>query len=98
MHDNVQVVAHDRPGVYATGENVAQLQNAGFNPGFSVLEAFAYVFVQAAQPRPANTAVYAVKSPRLSWGENGRLGGTAARPVERRAAMPPAGPTSWLRG
>ncbi len=67
VHDNVQVVAHNRSGVHPTGENVAKLQNAGFNPRLSMLETFAEVFVQAAQPRPANTAIYAVKSPRLSW-------------------------------
>ena len=49
------------------GENVSQFKNAGFNPGFSVLKAFAEVFVQAAQPRSAHTAIHAVKGARLSW-------------------------------
>ena len=38
--DDVQVVAHDRPRVHPAGKNVSQLQDAGFNPRFTVLETF----------------------------------------------------------
>ena len=55
VHDHVQVVAHNRPGMHAAGKNVSQLQNADFNQRFTVLEAFAEVFVQTAKPRPAHT-------------------------------------------
>ena len=61
MHDDVQVVAHDRPGVNTAGENLAQLQNACLDPRFSVLETFAEVFVQATQPRSTYAAVDAMK-------------------------------------
>ncbi len=67
MHDNVQMVAHNRPSVNSTCKNVAERQNARFDPKFSVLEAFAEVFIEAAQPRSAHTAVDAVKSARLGW-------------------------------
>ena len=59
-HDDAQMVAHNRPGMNTAGENVSQLQNAGFNPGFSVLEAFSEVFVQATQPRTAHTTIHAI--------------------------------------
>ena len=67
MHDDVQVVAHNRPGVNTAGENLAQLQNACLDPRFSVLETFAEVFIQAAQPRSAHAAVDAVKRSGLGW-------------------------------
>ena len=71
VYDDVQVVAHDRPRVHATGKNVFQLQNTVFNPRFSVLETFVEAFIQAAQPRSAHAAVDAVKRSRLrgsiSW-------------------------------
>ncbi len=38
-----------------------------FDPRFSVLEAFAEVFVQAAQPRPAPATVDTVKCSGLGW-------------------------------
>ena len=59
------MVAHNHPGVHPTGENVAKLQNAGFNSRLSMLETFAEVFVQAAQPRSAHTEVDAMKCARL---------------------------------
>ncbi len=46
----MQVIAHDRPSVNTAGENLAEFQNAGFNPEFAVFKAFAEVFVEAAQP------------------------------------------------
>ena len=52
VHNQMHVLAHNCPSVNAAGKNVAQFQNAGFNPGFSVLVAFAVVFVQ---PRTAKT-------------------------------------------
>ena len=56
-----KVVAHNRPGVNTAGENLAQLQNAGFSPRLSMLETFAEVFVQATQPRSAHAAI--------AWGQ-----------------------------
>ena len=67
MYHYVEVVTHDCPGVNTARENIAQLQNAGFNPRSSMFEAFAEVFVQAAQPRSAHAAVHTVKGARLSW-------------------------------
>ena len=67
MHNDLQVVVHDRPGVHAAGKNGEKLQNAGFNPRFTVLETFAEVFVQATQPRSAHTAVDAVRRSGLGW-------------------------------
>ena len=67
MHYDVEMIAHDGPGVHAAGKNLAEFQNAGFNPGSSVFEAFAQVFVQAAQPRSAHAAVHTVKGARLCW-------------------------------
>ena len=67
MYDNVQMIAHHSPSVNAAGKNVTERQNAGFDPGSSVLEAFAEVFVQAAQPGPAHAAVDAVKHSGLGW-------------------------------
>ena len=61
MHHNMEMVTHDGSGVNAAGENAAQLQNTRFNPGFSVLEAFAEILIEAAQPRSAHTAIHAVK-------------------------------------
>ena len=61
------MVTHDGPGVNAAGENSAKLQNTRFNPGFSVLEAFAEVLIEAAQPRPAHAAVHAMKRAGLIW-------------------------------
>ena len=61
MHDDVQVIAHNRPGVHAAGENVSQLQNTSVNPRFSVFKAFVEVFVQAARPRSTHTVVHAMK-------------------------------------
>ena len=61
VHDDMQVVAHNRPGVNTTGENLAQLQNACLDPGLSMLETFAEIFVQATQPRSAHAAIDAVK-------------------------------------
>ena len=46
---------------------MSEFQNTGFNPRLSVLETFAEVFVQAAQPRSAHAAVDAVKGARLGW-------------------------------
>ena len=66
MHDNVQMIAHNSPSVNSAGKNVAQRQNAGFDPGSSVLEAFAEVFIEATQPRPAHATVDAVKCSGLS--------------------------------
>ena len=48
MHDNVQMIAHHSPGVNSAGKNIAQRQNAGFDPRFSMLETFAEVFIKAA--------------------------------------------------
>lgn len=67
MHNNVQVIAHNRPGMNAASENFAQLQNSGFNPEFTLLEAYVEVFVQAKKPRSGHAAVDAVKGPRLCW-------------------------------
>ena len=67
MHHNMEMVTHDGPGVNAAGENSAKLQNTRFNPGFSVLEAFAEVLIEAAQPRPAHAAVHAMKRADLVW-------------------------------
>ena len=61
------MIAHDRPGVNTTGENVVQLQNACLDPRLSMLEAFAEVFIQAAQPRTAHAAAHALKCARLGW-------------------------------
>ena len=66
VHDDVQVVAHHHPRVHAAGKNISQLQNTGFNPHLSVLEAFAEIFIQAAQPRSAHAAVDAMKHSGLS--------------------------------
>ena len=66
VHDDVQVVAHDRPHVHAAGKNVAQRQNTRLNPRFTVLETFADVFIQAAQPRSMHAAVDAMKRSGLS--------------------------------
>ena len=63
----MQVVAHNRPGVNTAGENLAQLQNAGFNPRLSMLETFAEVFIQATQPRSTHAAVDAVRRSGLCW-------------------------------
>ena len=41
LDHNMQVIAHHRPSMNTASENIAKFQNAGFNPGFSVLEAFA---------------------------------------------------------
>ncbi len=65
MYHNMEMVTHDGPGVNAAGENAAQLQNTRFNPGFSVLEAFAEILIEATQPRSAHAAVDAVKCARL---------------------------------
>ena len=67
MHYDVEMVAHDGPSVNAAGKNLAEFQNAVFNPRSSMFEAFAEVFVQAAQPRSAHAAVHTVKGARLSW-------------------------------
>ena len=61
------MIAHHSPGVNSAGKNVAERQNAGFDPRFSVLETFAEVFIEAAQSRPAHAAVDAVKRSGLSW-------------------------------
>ena len=61
VHDDVQEIAHDRPCVHAAGKNLAEFQNTSFKPQFSVLETFAQIFIQAAQPRSAHAAVDAVK-------------------------------------
>ncbi len=53
--------------VNTAGENIAEFQNAGFNPRLSVFKAFPKVFVQAAQPRSTHTAVDAVKCSGLCW-------------------------------
>ena len=53
--------------LHTAGENVSQLQNAGFNPRFPLLEAFAEVFIQAAQPRSPHAAVDAMKRSGLVW-------------------------------
>ena len=67
VHDDVQVVAHHHPRVHAAGKNISQLQNTGFNPHLSVLEAFAEIFIQAAQPRSAHAAVDAIKRSGMGW-------------------------------
>ena len=67
MHHDVEMIAHHCPGVNAAGKNLAEFQNAGFNPRLSVFKAFAEVFVQAAQPRSTHTAVDAVKCSGLCW-------------------------------
>ena len=74
MHHDVEMITHDRPGVNAARENLAEFQNAGFNPGSSMFEAFAEIFVQAAMPRSTHTAVDAVKRASL-----GRVDELAAR-------------------
>ena len=61
MHDDMQVVAHNRTGVNTAGENLAQLQNACLDPRLSMLETFAEVFIQATQPRSTYAAVDAMK-------------------------------------
>jgi len=50
-----------------TGENIAKFQNARFYPGSSVLEAFASVIVQAAEPVSAYAAIDAVIGASLGW-------------------------------
>ena len=85
MHDNVQMIAHHRPSVNSAGKNVAQCQNAGFDPRFSVLEAFAEVFIEAAQPRPAHAAVDAVKCSGLGWIDELAAGLGHGRSVGARA-------------
>ena len=47
--------------MHAAGKNLAKFQNTGFNPRFTVLETFAEVFIQAAQPRSTHAAVDAMK-------------------------------------
>jgi len=78
VDDGVQVIAHHRPCMNATGENFAKFQNACLHqdrhPGSSVLEAFASVIVQAAKPRSAHAAIDAVKGAGL-----GRVNELAAR-------------------
>ena len=66
MHDNVQMIAHHSTSVNSAGKNVVQRQNTRFDPRLSVLETFAEVFIEAAQPRPAHAAVEAVKRSGLS--------------------------------
>ena len=61
MNDDVQVVAHDRPGVNTAGKNISQLQNARLDPGFPMLEVLAEVFVRATKPRSTHAAIDAVK-------------------------------------
>ena len=67
MNHQVQMVAHNGPGVNAAGENVAQRQNTRLNPRLSMLETLAQVFVEATQPRSAHAAVDAVKGSGLGW-------------------------------
>jgi len=74
VDDDVQVIAHDRPRMNATGENIAKLQNARFHPGSSVLKTFTCVIVQAAKPRSAHAAIDAVIGAGL-----GRVNELAAR-------------------
>ena len=62
-----KVVAYDCPRVHTAGENISLLLNTRFDPRFTVLEAFAEVFIQAAQPRSMHAAVDAVKRSGLSW-------------------------------
>ena len=64
--DFSQMIAHHSPSVNSEGKNVVQRQNMRFDPRFSVLEAFAEVFVEAAQSRPAHAAVDAVERSGLS--------------------------------
>lgn len=66
VNQEVQVIAHDRPGIDSAGKNVAELQDSFFNPRLSVLEAFVRVFVLAARPGSAHAAVDAVKIERDS--------------------------------
>ena len=61
-----RVIAHDGPRVDSAGKDVAQFQDAFFDPRLAVLERLLGVFVFAAQPGSANAAVDAVKSACLS--------------------------------
>ena len=85
MHYDVEMIAHDGPGVNAASKNSAEFQNAGFNPRLSVFKAFAEVFVQAAQPRSAHAAVHAVKGSGL-----GGIDELAARLGHERSLCAPA--------
>ena len=67
MNHDVQVIAHDGPRVDSAREYVAEFQDALLDPALTVLEAFAGVFVVAAQPRAAHAAVDAVECACLSW-------------------------------
>ena len=87
MHDNLQMIAHHSPSVNSAGKNVAERQNAGFDPRFSVLEAFAEVFIEAAQPRPAHATVDAVKRSGLGWIDELAAGLGHGRSVGARALL-----------
>ena len=49
------------------GKNIAEFQNAGFDPRGSMLEPFTEIFIEAAQPRTAHASVHAVKGARSGW-------------------------------
>ena len=87
MHDDMQVVAHNRPGVNTAGENLAQLQNACLDPGLSMLETFAEIFVQATQPRSAHAAIDAVKRSGLGGVNNLAAGLGRGRSLGVRALL-----------
>ena len=87
MHDNVHMIAHHSPSVNSAGENVAERQNAGFNPRFTVLETFAEVFIEAAQPRPAHATVDAVKLAGMGWIDELAAGLGHGRSVGARALL-----------
>ena len=66
MNHDVQVIAHDGPRVESAGKDVAQFQDAFFDPRLAVLERLLGVFVFATQPRATHAAIDAVECACLS--------------------------------
>ena len=87
MHDDVQVVAHDRLRVHAAGKKIPHLQNARLDPKLSMLETFAEIFVQATQPRSAHSAIDAVKRSGLGGVNNLAAGLGRGRSLGVRALL-----------
>jgi hypothetical protein len=81
------ILRFHRPRVNATGENTAKVQDARFNPRFAVFEAFAQIFIKAAQPRTAHAAVDAVIRACMGWVDELAAGLGHGRSLDARVVL-----------
>jgi len=56
----MKVIAHHGIAQYQTRENISELGNLAFDPGFSVFKGFLQLTIPAAEPRSANSSSKAV--------------------------------------